>query len=56
MPPGVRTLPSGPPAANQSYQPDDGEHHDDDPQQVDQTCCRVEQEPHNEKDYRNDEE
>ena len=56
MPPGVRTLASGPPAANQSYEPDDGEHHDDDPQQVDEGSCCVEQEPHNEKNYRNDQE
>lgn len=56
MPPGVRTLASGPAAANQSYEPDDCEYHDDDPQQVDESCCCVEQEPQNEKDYRNDEE
>jgi len=47
---------SGAPAAYQTNEPDDCEHHDYDPQKVEKSRSRVEQEPHDEKYYRGDDE
>jgi len=49
-----RAATSGSAAAEQANKPDDGEDHDCDPQKVDQSGRRVEQEPQNEEDYRSD--
>ena len=45
-----------PAAADEAYEPDDGEYDDGDPEQIDQRTGRVEQEPEDEKDDRSDDE